>query len=165
MLAGRDSRRTTWSCLSWSSAASSMVTMRSSSGMNDDSTLSVVVFPAPVLPETMMLRRPRTQASRNSAERSLSVPNAIRSSDGQRVGGELPDGQRGAVDRQRRDDRVDTAAVGEPGVDHRAGLVDATADAGHDLVDRAAQVRLVAEVRVGLDQPAVALEVDASRGR
>ncbi len=58
-----------------------MVTMRSSSGMNDESTLSVVVFPAPVLPDTMTLRRPRTQASRNSTERSLRVPNAIRSSE------------------------------------------------------------------------------------
>ena len=39
-----------------------MVTMRSSLGMNDESTLSVVVFPAPVLPETMMLSLPLTQA-------------------------------------------------------------------------------------------------------
>ena len=48
-----------------------MVTMRSSDGMKDDSTLSVVVLPAPVPPETTMLSRPRTQASRKSAVRSL----------------------------------------------------------------------------------------------
>src|SRR5438876_770981 len=40
-----------------------MTTIRSSSGMNDDSTLSSVVFPAPVPPETTMLSRPFTQAS------------------------------------------------------------------------------------------------------
>ena len=62
MLAGRDSSRSTWSWCSWSSAASSMVTMRSSSGMNDESTLSVVVLPEPVPPEMTMLSRPRTQA-------------------------------------------------------------------------------------------------------
>ncbi len=33
-----------------------MVTMRSSSGMNDDRTLSSVVLPVPVPPETSMLR-------------------------------------------------------------------------------------------------------------
>ena len=48
--------------------------------MNDDSTLSVVVLPAPVLPDTMMLSRPRTQASRKSAVCALSEPNSIRSS-------------------------------------------------------------------------------------
>ncbi len=56
-----------------------MVTMRSSTGMNDDSTLSVVVLPVPVLPDTMMLSRPRTQASRNSADCGVSEPNLIRS--------------------------------------------------------------------------------------
>ena len=64
----------------------------------------------------------------------------------ERVGGELADGQRRAVDGQRRDDRVDAAAVGQAGVDHRAGLVDATADPGDDLVDDATQVRLVGEL-------------------
>ena len=57
-----------------------MVTIRSSDGMNDDSTLSVVVFPAPVPPDTMMLSRPRTQASRKAAVCGLSEPKVIRSS-------------------------------------------------------------------------------------
>ena len=80
--------------------------------------------------------------------------------DRQRVGGELSDGQRAAVDRQRRHDGVHAAAVGEAGVDHGGGLVDATADARDDLVDRAAQVRLVLELAVDLDQLALALEPD-----
>ena len=61
-LAGRASRVTTCSWLSCSSAASSMVTMRSSSGMKLESTFRVVVLPDPVPPETTTLSRPRTQA-------------------------------------------------------------------------------------------------------
>src|SRR5438132_1187206 len=56
MLGGRDSSASTWSWWSWSSLASSMVTMRSSSGMNDESTLSVVVLPVPVPPDEHALR-------------------------------------------------------------------------------------------------------------
>ena len=47
MFGGRDSSRTTCGCCSFSSAASSIVTIRSSSGMNDEITFSVVVSPAP----------------------------------------------------------------------------------------------------------------------
>ena len=67
MFGGRDSRRRTCSWCSWSSAASSMVTIRSFAGMKLDSTLSVVVLPAPVPPLTRMLSLPRTQAARKSA--------------------------------------------------------------------------------------------------
>ena len=57
MLAGRVSSRTTWRCRSISSAASSIVTMRSCREMKLDSTLSSVVLPAPVPPEMMMFSR------------------------------------------------------------------------------------------------------------
>ena len=107
-----------------------------------------------------MLSRPRTQASRKSAVRWLNEPKFTRSLHGQRVGGELADGERGAVDGQRRDHRVDAGAVGESGVDHRAGLVHATTDAGHDLVDGAAEVVLVAELGVDQGQLAASLQVD-----
>src|SRR5438874_2049585 len=50
-LGGRVSSRATCCWCSCSSAASSMVTMRSRSEMNDDSTLSSVVLPAPVPPQ------------------------------------------------------------------------------------------------------------------
>ena len=79
MLGGRDSMRTTWGCCSRSSAASSMVMMRSSSGMKLDSTFSVVVLPAPVPPDTSMLIRPRTQDSRNFVTGSDIVPKDTRS--------------------------------------------------------------------------------------
>ena len=80
MFGGRDSNRTTCGCCSFSSAASSIVRIRSSSGMKEEITLSVVVFPAPVPPATMMLIRPRTHASRNLATGEVIVPNSIRSS-------------------------------------------------------------------------------------
>src|SRR5262249_47849851 len=76
--------------------------------------------------------------------------------DGVRVGGELPDGQRRAVDRDRGYHRVDPAPVGQPGVDHRAGLVAPPAHPGHDPVDDPAQVVLVGERgvdRVDLPEP------------
>ena len=57
MLAGRVSSRTTWGWRSWSSAESSMVTIRSVGGMNDDRMLSSVVLPAPVPPEMSTLSR------------------------------------------------------------------------------------------------------------
>ena len=79
-LGGRDSRRMTCDCWSESSAASSMVTMRSRSGMNDDSELSSVVLPEPVPPETRTLRRARTQAASRSAARWSRVPTPTSSS-------------------------------------------------------------------------------------
>ncbi len=56
-----------------------MVTMRSSSGMNELRMLSVVVLPEPVPPETKMLSRAFTQASRNSNISGVAVPNRTRS--------------------------------------------------------------------------------------
>ncbi len=66
MLAGLVSSRTTWGCLSWSSAESSMVTIRSVGGMNPESMLSSVVLPAPVPPEIRMLSRDFTMALSSS---------------------------------------------------------------------------------------------------
>ena len=73
-LEGRASSETTWVWLSCSSAASSMVMMRSSSGMNEERTLRVVVFPEPVPPERKRLRRASTQARRKANISSVAVP-------------------------------------------------------------------------------------------
>ena len=62
MFGGRAFERITCSCWSWSSTASSMVTIRSSSGMKTERTLSSVVLPVPVPPETMMFSRAWTHA-------------------------------------------------------------------------------------------------------
>ena len=58
---GRDSSRSTCVWLSRSSAASSIVTIRSSSGIAVESALSSVVFPEPVPPEISMFSWARTQ--------------------------------------------------------------------------------------------------------
>ena len=53
--------------------------MRSVSGMNDDSALSMVVLPEPVPPEMMMFSFACTQARKNSASSFVSAPVATRS--------------------------------------------------------------------------------------
>lgn len=78
-LGGRLSRRTTCSCWSWSSAASSTVMMRSPSGMSPDSELSSVVLPEPVPPLTMMLNLARTSAESSISMCSSRVPRPISS--------------------------------------------------------------------------------------
>src|SRR6267378_2524039 len=71
---GFDSRLMTWTWRSRSSAASSHVTMRSVGGMNPESTFSSVVLPDPVPPETIMLSRVFTAASRYSRIASVAPP-------------------------------------------------------------------------------------------
>ena len=56
-----------------------MVTMRSSTGMKLEHTLSSVVLPVPVPPLTRMLARARTQAWRKAAPSCVIVPKPIRS--------------------------------------------------------------------------------------
>jgi hypothetical protein len=77
---GRDSSVTTCFWLSWSSAASSIVMIRSSSGMNADTTLSVVVLPEPVPPETKTFSLASTHAFRKSNISAVAVPKRTRSS-------------------------------------------------------------------------------------
>ena len=48
---------------------------------------------------------------------------------------EPADGKRRTIQRQRRDDRVDAAAIRQPGVHHRRRLVDTTAHLRDHLVD------------------------------
>src|SRR5439155_24709840 len=76
------------------------------------------------------------------------------------VGGKLTPLQAHPVDRDRRYHGVDPASVGQPGVDHRARLVDAPADPRHDPVDHPAQVALVGERRVDGVALTEALHVD-----
>ena len=62
----RVSRRMTWGCWSWSSAASSMVMRRSPSGISRDRAFMNVVLPAPVPPAMRMLSRARTAIRKSS---------------------------------------------------------------------------------------------------
>ena len=82
-----------------------------------------------------MLIRALTQAARNvdHLRRDRLVGDQV--VDQQRPGAEPADREQGAVQGQRRDDGVDAAAVGQAGVDHRAGLVHAPADPADDPLD------------------------------
>ena len=77
-LAGLLSNVTTCSCISLSSAASSIVTILSLDGIKAESTLSNVVLPEPVPPDTRIFNLPLTAASRNSAISSESEPNCFK---------------------------------------------------------------------------------------
>ena len=77
---GRASSRTTCGWRSRSSAASSIVTIRSPSPTKLDSALSVVVLPEPVPPQTRIVARARTARARKSSSGRVSVPLATRSS-------------------------------------------------------------------------------------
>ena len=149
MLAGRASSVTTCSWRSCSSAASSMVTIRSSSGMNDERMLSIVVLPEPVPPETTMFRRAFTQASRNSTISGVAVPKRTRSSIVNGVAENFRMVMHRPDQRQRRDDGVHAGAIGQAGVDHRARLVDAAADRRDDALDDLHHVLVVLERHVG----------------
>ena len=77
--AGRASRRTTCRWRSRSSAASSIVTIRSSPGIAPDSAFSVVVLPEPVPPLTSTDARAATHSASSSATSPGSVPPATSS--------------------------------------------------------------------------------------
>ena len=83
--------------------------------------------------------------------------------DGDRPGRELPDGDDRTDQRQRLDDRVDARAVGQAGVDARAGLVDAPAERGDDPVDDPEDVLVGQEDAVDALDLAGALDVDVAR--
>src|SRR5258708_26573055 len=63
---------------------------------------------------------------------------------------EFADGERGAVDRQRRHDGIDAAAVGETRVADRRGFVDAPADLADDALADIEKLLIVAEADAGL---------------
>ena len=96
--------------------------------MKLDSTLSSVVFPAPVPPETMTFSRAATTAWSIEHRRVIERSRPGRPAPACRS--ETADREQRAVERQRRNDRVDARAVGQPGVHHRARLVDPAAHCG-----------------------------------
>ena len=144
-LAGRVSRRTTCGCFSCSSAASSMVTMRSLALMNAESAFSSVVLPAPVPPAMMMFSLALTAASSSSIMPGVSALRSTRSGGISLSVRETADGKQRAVHRQRRNDGVDARAVAQARVHHGRRFVDAAAHLADDLVDDAQQVLVVAE--------------------
>ena len=136
MFGGRVSSRTTCRCCSSSSAASSIVTMRSVSEMKPDRTLSSVVLPAPVPPETMMFSRQATAALRKSSIGCVSesrVDQVLRRRAGRsEIAGSTATGPSSASGGMMALTREPSA---QPRVDHRARFVDAPADRADDPLD------------------------------
>ena len=163
MFAGRVSSVTTCSWRSWSSAASSIVTMRSSFGMNDDSTLSIVVLPEPVPPETKMFRRASTHARRKSNISGVAVPKRIRSSVVSGVAANL----RMVMTGPTRLIGGMTALTREPSTRRASTIGDDSSMrrpiGRDDAVDDAHDVLVVLERDVGQLELAVALDVDLAR--
>ena len=81
----------------------------------------------------------------------------------QHLATELADGQARPVDRDGRNDDVDSRSVLQPRITHGLRLVDATPDCGDDPVDHAAQACLVLEGEIRQLDPAVALDEDLLR--
>ena len=73
---------------------------------------------------------------------------------------EHPDRDDRSVQGQRGNDRVESRSVGQPGIDHRRGLVDAAADPRDDAVDDLKQVVVVAEADLRLLDPPFFLDID-----
>src|SRR5581483_3537543 len=79
-----------------------------------------------------------------------------------RARAEPPDRDARAVDRERRDDGVETGAVGEPCVDHRRGAVEPQPERRDDATDETYDRRGVESQRDGLE-PALPLDERATR--
>ena len=164
-LGGRVSRRTTCGCCSCSSAASSQVMMRSSSSMNWVRQLSSVVLPEPVPPETIVLTRQRPMILQDLGALRRDRAELDQLVERQLVLLELADGERGAVDRQRRHDDVDARAVGQARVADRRGFVDAAADLADDALADVEELLVVAEADAGLLNLAARLRCRPCRSR
>ena len=145
MLAGRVSRRTTCGCCSCSSAASSIVTVRSPwsiirrHGVEERGLARAgAAGDEDVEPRAAGDLQHRRHVGgdvvlpRHHVERDLLL-------------GELADRDGRPVDGERRDDDVDAAAVLEAGVDQRGRFVDPAAHLGHDAGGHVQHVRVVAE--------------------
>ena len=97
-----------------------------------------------------MFRPPSTHADSTAATCSVMVPISTRSAAWK---GSLANLRMVRIEpskRQRRDDGVDARAVGQTGVHHGGGLVDAPADLDDDAVDDPPQVLVGDEPGAGL---------------
>ena len=129
ILGGRVSRRPTCGCCSCSSAASSMVIRRSLSrdvaGQRIQECGLAAAGAAGDEDREARLARPRQHLRHRlrSACRTLT-----RASMSRGAWSELADRDQRPIDGDRPDRHVDARAVGQPGVDHRLGFIDAAPD-------------------------------------
>ena len=80
------------------------------------------------------------------------------------LGRKPADGKQRAIDRQRRDDGVDTGAVRQTRIHHRRAFVHTPADAADDAVDDSHQMAIVLERCLDPLEPAGALDEDVLVG-
>ena len=106
-------------------------------------------MPEPVPPEMTTLQRTRPMIFRISAPSGEIEPKRDELIERQLVLLELADGERGAVDGERRGDDVDAGAVRQARVADRRGFVDPAADLADDALADVHQLRVVAEADVG----------------
>ena len=159
MFAGRVSSETTCSWSSWSSAASSIVTIRSVSGMKLGEHVEERRLADAGAARDQDVQLPADAALRATRRSSgESVPRSTRSLAVSASAENLRMVRHRPLERERRDDHVHARTVGQAGVDHRRGFVDAAADGRDDPLDHAHQMTVVGKARVGLVQHAGALD-------
>src|SRR5262249_37007896 len=78
----------------------------------------------------------------------------------ERSGAKSADAEQWAVDRQRRDDRVDAGAIGQSGIHHGRGFVDASPYPRDDAIDGLHQMVIVAKTQIGQLEAALPLDVN-----
>ena len=83
---------------------------------------------------------------------------------GQRRGTEPPNGEDGAVHRERGNDGVDARAIGQPRVHHRRRFINPPPHTGDDLVDDLEQVAVIAESNARLAEHAATFHVHRAVG-
>ena len=139
--AGRVSRRARCGCFNCSSAASSMVTIRSLGEMKHGERIQQRGLPRAraARDDDVQPRRHRGfEQSHHAARQRTARHQVVRH---QLVGAEAADREQRAVHRQRRDDGVDARAVGQARIHHGIRFVHAPPHLRDDLVDDPQQVR------------------------
>ena len=107
-----------------------------------------------------MLQRTRPMIFRISAPSRRNRAEADELIERQLVLLEFADGERRAIDRERRSDDVDTGTVRQAGVADRRRFVDPPADLADDSLANVQQLLVVAETDAGLLDLAVDFDVD-----
>ena len=111
-----------------------MVTIRSSSGIKEDSTLSSVVLPEPVPPDTTIFSRATTHACKNSATSSVNDPQWIRSSTVRRFSGNLRMVMVVPCSADGRHNHMHAGAIRQAGIDHRIFAAEIALQGAHNTL-------------------------------
>ena len=137
-----------------------MVMMRSLAGKKPERALSSVVLPVEVPPERIRFEARQYAGLEEVGHVLAHRVGSYQVVDRQDGLGELADADAGPDQGERRDDHVDARAVGQPCVDHRAALVNATPQRRDDAVDDAQDLGTAAEANIGFPKDAIAFDIN-----